>query len=232
AEFVSGLSHQIRTPLFAITHISERLELGRYRSDEELHSFYVMLREAAQRLRELTDHALDFSRLVDPHMVYRKTRTDLRRIATDAEEAFRLQASSREFTVTLNIPETPVWIQADQKALVQAVINLLDNAVKYSSQARGRVTLTVGAGAARAFVSVADEGIGIASSEQAKVFDKFYRVADAAGRAGEGGVGLGLAIVKQVVEGHRGRVSVRSAPGRGSVFTLELPVEESQIAPG
>jgi signal transduction histidine kinase len=218
AEFVANVSHEIRTPLYAISHIGERLDLGRYRSESEAKEFYAMLREETQRLRVLVENVLDFSKIMDGRKLYKLAPVDLAEVAREALRLFSPKAQAYDVVIHSDVSAQPLLIQADKSALVQATINLLDNALKHSGAKE--ITLRVSQEGNDAVLSVDDKGVGIPAGEHKRIFGKFYRLDSAAPRVQEGGVGLGLAIVKHIVESHGSRIALDSSPGRGSCFTL------------
>jgi two-component system phosphate regulon sensor histidine kinase PhoR len=222
ADFVAGVSHELRTPLASIAYIGERLGAGRYRSEAEAREFLGMLQEETARLQELISGVLDFARMEDGRRVFKKDSLDLGEIARDAAGRFEGKARAHGFVVEKDLPEAPLPAHGDRPALIQAVMNLLDNALKYSGPSR-RILLSAGGGPEGAWVKVRDFGIGVPPEEREKVFDRFHRAANAPDRAAGGGVGLGLALVKRIAAGHGARVWVDDAPGGGSVFTLLFP---------
>ncbi len=219
ADFVANVSHELRTPLAAISHIGERLSLGRYRSDEERKEFYALLGQETGRLRGLIEDILDFSKMLAGKKVYRQEPLDLAALVHKALQGFAPKAEARGFQIAAQIPSEPVPLLGDARALSQAVLNLLDNALKYSGDSR-RIEVTVAKTGTEARVAIRDQGIGIAAADQERIFEKFYRLEKDSHLKDEGGVGLGLAMVKHVIEGHNGKILVDSKVGRGSTFTL------------
>jgi signal transduction histidine kinase len=225
ADFVANVSHELRTPLTTISYIGERLNLGRYRTDEERKEFYGMLEKETHRLRGLIEDILDFSKMLAGKKVYKQDPLALAPLVQEAHERFDGKAQARGFEVALDLPSEEVSILGDRTALMQAILNLLDNALKYSGQSR-KIDVQVRRTADRAVVAVRDYGIGIPDTEKQKIFEKFYRIEHGLARDTEGGVGLGLAMVKHIVEGHRGTIRVESRQGEGSIFSLEFPLNK------
>jgi two-component system phosphate regulon sensor histidine kinase PhoR len=226
SDFVANVSHELRTPLSAISYISERLNRGRYRSDEEVKDFYAMLGEEAAHLQEMIEDVLDFSKMLGGKKVYHREPMDLRDAAKEALDRLRAKAEAAAFHLTLAAPPEALPVRADRRAVVHAIMNLIDNAMKYSGNARA-VEIRLRRDEGRALVEVSDHGIGIPAEEQAKIFEKFYRVETGTAADVKAGVGLGLAMVSHVMQSHEGRVLVRSEVGKGSTFTLEFPMEEA-----
>jgi signal transduction histidine kinase len=228
SEFVANVSHELRTPLAAISHIGERLSLGRYRSEAEQKEFYGMLGRETRRLRELIEDILDFSRMLAGKKVYRQDPVDMVALAQEAQECFEGKALARGFHLDVHLLTADAGIRGDWKALLQAVLNLLDNALKYSGDSR-RIEMSLLRMKEQVVVAVKDYGIGIPESEKERIFEKFYRGGHGMVADKEGGVGLGLAMVKHVVEGHGGHVRFESAIGQGSTFSLELPLARKEL---
>jgi signal transduction histidine kinase len=222
SDFVAGVSHELRTPLAAISYIAERLNRGRYRSEEDVKELYAMLSQESGRLQELIEDVLNFAKTLTGPKIYRKEAVDLREVAHEAIDRLRGKAEAGGFTLRFDAPAEPLPVHADRRAAVQAVANLVDNAMKYSGDAREvRVGLRRDDGFGA--VEVQDRGIGIPPEEQARIFDKFHRVHDGRTSGSPGGVGLGLAMVKHIMDGHAGKVTVDSELGNGSRFTLYFP---------
>lgn len=223
-DFVAAVSHEFRTPLTTLRQITESLEDGRVNSEDKRSSNYRSLSRATQRLHRLVEDVLDFRRMQSGAMDYRRARINTReftaRIATD----FLHEVEDRGFSVTAS-PGPEATVVADREALSRALWNLLDNAVKYSGEARS-VELSAEVRGRRVEWKVRDHGIGIPADELRLVFQRFFRGA-AARSAGIRGTGIGLAMVEQIAAAHGGRVSVESEPGSGSVFTLSIPCEEA-----
>jgi len=225
-DFVANVSHELRTPLSSIAYIGERLAAGRVRSDEERRELHDMLRQETDRLRELVDQALDFSRSLAEGKGYDFKPTDLAALAAEARRRFDGKARARNFTVTYAAPKDPAPVRADAGAVVRAVMNLLDNALKYAGEA-GRADVAILAAETEVGVAVRDYGPGVAAADRERVFEKFVRGEHHMERTREGGVGLGLAMVKNIMDAHGGRATIGDAPGGGAVFTLWFRREES-----
>jgi signal transduction histidine kinase len=221
AEFVSHVSHQLKTPLALLSAVSETLDLERVRSPEKLAHYLGIVRSETARLSVLVDRILEFSRVQNRRCSLELEAVDLAQLVRESAEGFE-QALKHE-GVTIRVHETrphPV-VAADPAALEQVLANLLDNAVKYSHRHK-EVTVRVGQAGTDAFVEVQDQGIGIAAEERIRIFEKFYRVSGAA--PDSRGFGLGLAIVRELVTAHRGRIDVESEVERGSTFRVRLPL--------
>lgn len=219
-EFLSNVSHELRTPLTAIITFVETLEEGAINDPVNSRRFLNVIRRNSERMHSLINDILELSAIesgavrVEPEPV---------RLSSLVNECFTaLAAPAAERNVTLVNETTPeALVYADARRLEQMLTNLVDNAIKFSSEG-GTVTIAHERAAARDRIHVADTGEGIAPEHLSRIFERFYRVDRARSRA-LGGTGLGLAIVKHLARAHGGEASVRSAHGEGSTFTIELP---------
>jgi len=221
-ELVSTVSHELRTPLASIRGFVELLLMRDY-PPEERREFLEIVEQEIHRLGKLIDDFLDLQRLEARGAVkYDFQPLDLRELLEHALAL--LGAASERHTLSAQLPSEPLRVRADRDRLAQAVLNLLSNAVKYSPDG-GEVRLSAGREGGRAVVRVSDQGIGMTPETLGKLFTKFYRAEGHAAR-GIGGTGLGLALVREIATAHGGDVSARSELGRGSEFTLALPLAE------
>jgi signal transduction histidine kinase len=224
--FVSNVSHELKTPLSLIRLFAETLELGRVRNPEEAHEYYRIINRESRRLTRLINNILDFSRIEAGRRQYQFAETNVAEVVTEVLQSYERQMTSAGFEAGTNIqPDLPPAL-IDREALAQAVLNLVDNAVRYSDQAK-RIEVSVRLLDDDIAVEIADQGVGIPKAEHQRIFEKFYRVSTGLVHDTKGS-GLGLAIVKHIVEAHRGRVTVESAPGKGSRFTILLPIVRSE----
>lgn len=220
SDFVSKVSHELRTPLTSIRLFTETLRLRRGDVAAEDQCIDALERESV-RLQELIDRLLDWGRMESGRREFRMVETDTHAIVQGALAGFAPVAARKGLEVDVSLGEAVV-VTADPGAVSDALLNLLTNALKYGGDPP-RVALTVTRRPREVCFVVTDNGEGIAKSEHQRIFQKFYRVDDRLAREREGS-GLGLAIVKHVMRAHRGRVEVQSSPGKGSAFTLVLPL--------
>jgi signal transduction histidine kinase len=228
SDFVANVSHELKTPLALIRLFAETLELGRVPTEEKKQQYHRIINKESRRLTQLINNILDFSRIEAGRKEYRFVRTDLAAVVRDVVDAYRFPIEHQGFTLDLAVAEDLPEMDADPEALSQALINLLNNAIKYSPETK-TIAVSVRREGGRVLVSVADRGIGIPKAEQKRIFEKFYRVESSLVHTTKGS-GLGLALVQHITEAHGGRVEVASAPGEGSTFTLSLPVRGEAAA--
>jgi signal transduction histidine kinase len=226
SDFVANVSHELKTPLALIRLFAETLELGRVPGEEKARQYYRVINKESQRLTQLINNILDFSRIEAGRKEYRFAPTDVSRIVQDVVDAYRFQIEQQGFTLEVAIAEDLPEVRADKEALAQAVLNLVNNAIKYSRDEK-YLGLELKRQDGRVLLSVSDHGIGIAKGEQDRIFEKFYRAEDSLVHETKGS-GLGLSLVHHIMEAHGGGVEVESAPGRGSRFTLALPIREQR----
>ena len=224
SDFVANVSHELKTPLALIRLFAETLELGRVPSEEKKRQYYGVIQKESHRLTQLINNILDFSRIEAGRREYRFAPTDLNRVVTDVLDAYRFSIEQQGFILESSLAEDLPEVEVDKEALSQALINLVNNAIKYSPDEKF-IRLETARSGNSVRVSVTDRGIGIASGEQRKIFEKFYRAEDSLVHETKGS-GLGLALVRHIAEAHGGTVELTSHPGKGSTFTLVLPLEK------
>jgi len=230
SDFVSNVSHELRTPLSSIRVFGELMRLGRVHEPAKVREYGEFIECESRRLSRLIDNILDFSRIEAGRKVYRAEDQDLAAVVRDVLGAVDVRLRREGFTVELVTPPDPLPpVSIDAGAIGNALSNLLDNAAKYSGSAR-RIVVSLRSTGDLVSVAVRDFGIGIAREEHERIFDRFHRVGTGLVHDVKGS-GLGLAIVKHIVSAHGGRVTVESAPGEGSVFTLHLPAAANGRGP-
>jgi two-component system phosphate regulon sensor histidine kinase PhoR len=220
-EFISSVSHELRTPMTSLQSISELLKSGKVAdTTQRVHLLDLMAGEC-NRLGRYLHNVLDFGRIEQDAKRYEIRETDLKPVVADVLEIVKWAVADEGLAFAVEIADEPVRAMADPDAVRQALLNLVDNAVKYGGK-RKRVAVRLTAAADGAELSVRDNGIGIAAADRDRIFDAFYRAPEAA-RHDPKGVGLGLMIVKHIMDAHGGAVEVESEPGRGTTFTLKFP---------
>jgi signal transduction histidine kinase len=219
SDFIAHMSHQLKTPLSLLSAVLETIRLERVKSPQKLARYHEILWEQTDRLSSLVERILEVSRVKRRGTSYEFERLDLAELVRETAEAFQRSLEPDGFDIEVVGSGRPV-VWADPAALEQVLVNLLDNAVKYSGESRS-IRVDVSAGPSAATIAVTDRGIGIPADERAHIFDRFYRGSGAT--LNRRGFGLGLAICVELVAAHGGRVLVESEPGRGSTFTVKLP---------
>jgi signal transduction histidine kinase len=222
SNFVANVSHELKTPLSLLSLFSEILELGRVKNEEKKIEYYRIIRHESLRLNKMIDNILDFSKIEAGRKTYDFAANDMAEVIENVLSSYRYQISNSGFDVQTKIqPDLPA-VLIDRDAMAQAISNLLDNAIKYSGKVK-RLSITTKTVRSSLAIEIADHGIGIPRAEQAKIFEKFYRVGNGLVHDVKGS-GLGLSLVKHIIEAHKGTISVESEAGKGSVFTIVLPL--------
>ncbi len=221
ATFISHVSHQLKTPLSLLSAAAESLTFERARTPATLARYVAIMRSETAKLTALVERVLEFSKLEQGRRDYELEAIDLGPLVHETANAFREKLAQEHFVFTVTVPQSPLPVQADPAAFEQVLVNLLDNAVKYSAEHRS-IAVRAGTSGQEAFFEVSDRGIGIQPAEQGRIFDRFYRGTNVSSE--RRGFGLGLAIAAEIVRAHQGRIEVQSQPGRGTTFRVSLPL--------
>ena len=221
-EFVGNVSHELKTPLTSIQGLVETLLGGALEDPAHNRRFVTLIEEDAKRLARLIDDLLELSQIESKAIPLQVKPVDVRTLLAELAERFRQPAQERQVSLDVALAADTPRVPADPERLRQVFVNLLDNAIKFNAPG-GRVTVSAERRDGVLRVAIQDTGIGIPPADLPRIFERFYRVDKARSRQ-MGGTGLGLSIVKHLVELHRGTVEVESRPGRGSVFTVCLPL--------
>jgi two-component system phosphate regulon sensor histidine kinase PhoR len=225
-EFLSNVSHELRTPLTAIITFVETLEAGAIDDAEHGRRFLSVIRRNSERMHNLIDDILELSAIEAGTVKVEFAPVRLSSLVNDCLTALGAHAAERRVELRNLVPPETI-VSADARRLEQMLMNLIDNAIKFTGEG-GAVRITHERERARDRISVEDTGEGIAPEHLARIFERFYRV-DRARSLALGGTGLGLAIVKHLARAHNGEATVRSTPGQGSVFTIELPAADEAV---
>lgn len=228
SDFVSKVSHELRTPLTSIRLFADTLALRRADTEVVDNCIEGLKRESA-RLQDLIDRLLDWGRMESGRRQYHMQPTDVRAVVKQAIRDFEAVRERQSVQVNVVMPERLPALWAEAASISDALLNLLTNASKYGGQP-AVIGVAVEVTERHVRIAVQDNGLGIPAREHKRIFQKFYRVDDRLSRAKEGS-GLGLAIAKHVVKAHRGHIELTSAPGRGSVFTIVLPIPRMDRVP-
>src|SRR5215813_5133996 len=222
SDFVSNVSHELRTPLALIRLYAETLELGRITTKEKKQQYYRIVRKESERLTALINNILDFSRIEAGRKEYEFRETDIGELVRNTLDSYRYQIEQQGFALDERIDSNLTSVRVDREAIARALVNLVNNALKYSSDEKYLgVKLYRENGVVK--LVVADHGIGISRRDQSKIFEKFYRAGDPLVHNTKGS-GLGLSLVRHITDAHGGDITVESTPGKGSTFVLSLPV--------
>jgi signal transduction histidine kinase len=222
SDFVSRVSHELRTPLATIRAVGEMLEIGAVSSREKEKEYFSFITSESERLSRLIDNVLDFSRLGAGKKMYHIKPIPLAKTVSATVRAFKQYVTSEGFEILYAADDDIPLVPADEDSISQALINLMDNAVKFSRDEKV-VWVELRRRGDEIALRVRDRGIGIAAKDMDKIFSLFYRQ-DNATTVSSKGAGIGLAIVKSIAEAHGGWVEVQSVPGEGSTFTIVLPI--------
>ncbi|MHC4344458.1 MAG: sensor histidine kinase [Planctomycetota bacterium] len=220
-DFIATVSHELKTPLASMRVLVDTLLEGHYRNQQQATEYLEMVSHENERLSRLIDNFLTFSRMERNKQTFDMLRVSPVTIARKAAEAVRTKFEQHQCECDMKIDENLPDILADEDAMVTALVNLLDNACKYSNDDKD-IGLRVFAEERLVYFSVTDNGIGLSRRAAKRIFKRFYQ-ADRSLSRPSGGCGLGLSIVKFVVDAHKGTISVESKPGKGSTFTIKLP---------
>lgn len=226
SNFVANVSHELKTPLSLLSLFSEILELGLVKNEEKKIEYYRVMRHESRRLNKMIDNILDFSKIEAGRKTYNFVHSDMAEVIENVLSSYRYQINNSGFDVQTNIRSDLPPVSIDRDAMSQAISNLLDNAIKYSHEVK-RLSITTETLGSDLSVEIVDHGIGIPRAEQEKIFEKFYRVGNGLVHDVKGS-GLGLSLVKHIIEAHKGTISVESDVGKGSRFTILLPIARSE----
>lgn len=221
SQFVASVSHELRAPVASIRLMADALEEGKL-PPETAKEFHRLIAREGARLSTLVGNVLDHARIEQGRKVWKMEPTDLSALITDTLQVMQPLAAEKKISLTSRLETLEATL--DVGAIQQAMVNLLDNAIKFSA-AGTAVTLELSKSDERRTceIRVTDEGPGIPKAEQSRIFERFYRPGDELRRETQG-TGIGLSLVKSIVEAHHGAVSVESEPGKGSCFILQLPL--------
>lgn len=224
SEFVSRVSHDLRTPLTSIQLFVETLQLGRAQDPAATRECLDGLAHETGRLLVMVDRLLEWARVESARRVYNPARASVRDLVDTALQSFEpLRVQGRVELVRV-VPEELPDVEVDREAMIGALVNLLQNAYHYTPEQK-RIAVRVSLKGDEVEIAVEDNGHGVAPSERRKIFERFYR-GGAAKALGIKGTGLGLAMVRAVVEAHRGEIRVEDAKPTGAVFVVRLPISD------
>ena len=219
---VETVAHEMRTPLASMRMLTDTLREGRYRGEQQLREYLDLIAGENDRLRSIAEGFLTFSRLDRRGYALELSPVKPHAVAVQAIASLRARLDAPGCAFTLDVPESLPQILADQDSLAQVLTNLTDNALKYTGPEK-HIALRARADGSVLQFSVEDNGIGIADDQRRTIFEPFYQVDQKLSRSREGS-GLGLAIVRRIVKAHGGEITVASELGKGSVFSVKIPL--------
>jgi signal transduction histidine kinase len=228
-DLVANVTHELKTPLSSMRLLVDTLLNSPVLHEETARQYLQLIASENLRLSRVIDNFLAFSRMERDKQAFDFNETAPKVIVDNAAAAVRERLNTPECRFETEVAAGLPAIRADAGAIVTALVNLLDNACKYSGD-RKEISLRAGAENGRVTFAVADNGIGLAPRETKRIFRRFYQVDQRLARTG-GGCGLGLSIVQFIVTAHHGTVRVQSEPGRGSVFTISIPAVANELTP-
>lgn len=222
-DFVANASHELRTPLTAIRGFAETLRDGAIDDPEAGRRFVDAILRHTMRLQRLAEDLTVLSQAESPQHGYEPALMDVGAVCADSASSLDSYAQKKDITLRLDLPAEPLVVELSGRALDHVLINLIENAIKYSP-AGSEVRVTVRRDDEHVVIEVMDSGVGIPAKYHDRIFERFYRVDKGRARE-EGGTGLGLAIVRHLVNRMGGSIEVESEPGRGALFRVLLPLE-------
>jgi signal transduction histidine kinase len=225
-EFVNNISHELKTPLTLIRLYGETLQRKENLTNEEKKDCYEIITKESERLSHLINNVLDFSRIEMGRKEFDLKKGRLQDIIADTLESYRYHLEKKGFAINTDIDQNLPEMNFDGEAIASVLINLLSNAMKFSLKEK-EVTVKVFRDNRNAILQIADKGIGISQKEIPKIFERFYQSENKVASEARGS-GLGLTLVKHIIEAHKGAVHVESEPGKGSIFSVILPITETE----
>lgn len=222
SDFVANVSHELRTPITSIKGFTETLLEGAMHDEETCRNFLQIISDESERLYRMIRDILDLSKIEQKRIPLQVSRVHVQELIRSAAAIMHDQALKKHLKVTLPDSQPDIWLMTDKDCLQQIVLNLMTNAIAYTPEG-GEITIRAKADDEHVTIQVADTGIGIPEKDLTRIFERFYRV-DKARSRDSGGTGLGLAIVKHLVENLHGQIGVESVEGKGTAFTVTLPL--------
>ena len=224
SDFVSTVSHEFKSPLTSIRMMSERLASKKVKKEERRIEYYKSMLAQSERLSHLVENILDFSRMDRGKKTYNFELWDLTKPAKEVIDYLTLRHGDEGFDITLSSALESPEAMVDYQGVYQVLYNLIENAIKYSGESR-KVDVRITKSRNYIRISIRDFGIGISKKDRKRIFGQFYRVSGA-GASGISGSGIGLSIVNEIIKAHNGRIELESEVGKGSVFTVYIPVTQ------
>ncbi len=222
-EFISTVTHELRTPLTSVRSLAEIIHTNPDIDEEQRKSFTGIIIKESERLTRLINQVLDYEKIESAQMDWVITSTNIKEVIQDAVASTRQLVEDKKITIDCELIDHSPPISGDRDRLVQVMVNLISNAVKFCDAERGKITIRLTTRDKQIQVDVQDNGIGIKAKDQSKIFEKFHQVKDPA-RGRPFGTGIGLTISKRIIDFHHGKIWVESKPGMGATFSFSLPI--------
>lgn len=226
SDFVSNVSHELRTPLALINMFAETLTMGRINSEEKRNEYYNIIHNETERLSKIVNKILSFSKIEAGKFKYNFVKTDINLLVEKIYTSYKHHLENNGFEFLFNPSVESLLTKIDSEAVSEAVINLIDNSVKYSNKTK-KVILSTGRTNKAIIIEVEDFGLGISKEEQNKIFDKFYR-SSSGNIHNTKGTGLGLTLVKLIMDAHKAEIKLTSELDKGSKFSLFFPINNRE----
>ena len=225
-DFISSVSHELKTPIAAVKMLAETLRRGKIKDAKRKDQYYNMIIRESDRLTRFINKILDFAKIEKGGKVFYFEEANISELAKTAVDIYKEEAQDESLVLNLNLSKEDIEAEVDQDAILQVILNLMDNAYKYSKDEKN-ITVNVRENANVVIVEVADKGLGIPKESLEKIFDKFYRAGQYM-MDGIKGSGLGLSFVKSVINAHSGKIAVESEVNKGTKFVISLPKKSVQ----
>jgi two-component system phosphate regulon sensor histidine kinase PhoR len=227
ADFVANVSHELRTPLSLIQMFADTLALGRVKTEEKKYEYYEILSRETDRLSKIVNKILNFSKIEAGKWKFNFVTISINETVRNIYDTYKFHLQNNACTFSVKFGDDLPQILGDSEAISEAIINLIDNAVKFSGENK-HIEIETGRENENIFVSVIDHGIGISATDQKKIFDKFFRVSTGNVHNVKG-TGLGLSLVKHIVEAHKGKIELKSEIGKGTTIKVLFPLKINEV---
>ncbi|MFH1594523.1 MAG: ATP-binding protein [Candidatus Omnitrophota bacterium] len=224
-DFVSSVSHELKTPIAAVKMLAETLKRGKVKTEDRKDQYYEMIMREADRLTRFINKILDFSKLEKGAKIFYFEKTDIVGLARMAVDIFTDETQDKDLKLEATGEKDIIFADVDKDAILQVFLNLVDNAYKYSRTEKD-IRISVKEVKTDVHIEISDKGLGIPKDKIEKIFEKFFRIERDIAQ-GSKGSGLGLAFVKSIINAHSGKIAVQSELGKGSKFVISLPIERA-----
>jgi len=224
SDFVSTVSHELKSPLTSIRMMSERLTNRRVKSEDRKQEYYNSMLTQSEKLSHLVENILDFSRIDEGRKVYHFKSSNIINLAREVVDYMLLRHKEMGVEIELTYSDDSPFAVVDYQSIHQVFYNLIDNAIKYSGDSK-KIDIDLSNAGQMIKITVSDYGLGISKKEQRRIFDRFYRI-DGVDAGEIKGSGIGLSIVSEIIKAHNGKIELESVLGKGSTFIIYLPIKQ------